>query len=968
LPENIAPTATASTTGITTSGATTYDFTISYSDNAAVDISSLDSTDIRVTNSNGFNQLATFVSVTPSGNGTPRTATYRINTPGGTWDAADNGSYTVALEASQVRDINGNFAAAGNLGNFSVNIAGTGTGLRGEYYDNIDFTNLKLTRTDATINYDWGTGSPDASIGVDTFSVKWTGQIEAKYNETYTFFSTTDDGVRVKINNQLVIDRFVDQPPTVASGAIALQAGQKYDIEIDYYENGGGAVAKLEWASSTQTRQIVPSTQLYPSKRLPTIALGTVPAYIGEDEGSVQVQVVRSGEDLSETSTVKYSTVGATATTDVDFTRTEGTLTFAPGETSKFVTIPIINDTLLETNETFNFVVDQATGANLGTQRTSTITIIDNENTDLTIVSSRVNENAGSTIVTVIRGNATSAATVNYTSSTETDDTAQPVSDYQSVTGTLSFAVGERSKEISIPIVNNTTGEPNETFTIKFSNPTGGITLNATDRAKITIIDDDPGNITRETVVSGLTEPTSFEWIPNTNNLLIAQKDGIVRVVKNGQLQATPFIDISNEVNNVRDRGLLSITIHPDFQNNPYVYLLYTYDPPEVYSNDPAINNPNSVLDNPDREGNRPSRLLRVRATTDASGNIIFDPNSTASDNRVVLLGTNSNWEFTSNPDGNSTDVKVLPNTDTIDYTSNFAPSGIVKQTGTGELFTNMADYYNNLSNLTNVQDYLATDSESHSIGDMKFGIDGKLYITNGDGTSYNRVDPRGIRVQDVDNLSGKLLRIDPITGEGVADNPFYETSDPNSNRSKVYYSGLRNPFRFTIDDTTGKTYIGDVGWNTWEEINSGDPGSNFGWPYYEGGSADSIQQSGYAGISYTTPSGQVVQPAQTFYASGQPVTKPVYSYQHFGSNAIVMGDFYTGNNLPSIYQNTLFIADISQSTVDSVTLDSQGQFVSTQRFDTGVGSTVQITTGPDGFLYFADLSDGSIKRWRTIV
>jgi PA14 domain len=239
LPENIAPTATASTTGITTGGATTYDFTISYSDNAAVDISSLDSTDIRVTNSNGFNQLARFVSVTPSGNGTPRTATYRINTPGGTWDAADNGSYTVALEASQVRDINGNFAAAGNLGNFSVNIAGTGTGLQGEYYDNIDFTNLKLTRTDANVNFNFGSGSPDTSIGADTFSIRWTGQVEAQYNEAYTFYTTTDDGVKLFINDQLVINRGDQSATEAASTPITLAAGQKYNIRLEYYENRG---------------------------------------------------------------------------------------------------------------------------------------------------------------------------------------------------------------------------------------------------------------------------------------------------------------------------------------------------------------------------------------------------------------------------------------------------------------------------------------------------------------------------------------------------------------------------------------------------------------------------------------------------------------------------------------------------------------------------------------------------------
>lgn len=121
-PDTTAPTASVTAANVTTAGAATYDFTVTYSDNVAVNVSSLDNSDIRVTGPNGFNQLATFVSLNTPGNGTPRTATYRINTPGGTWDAADVGTYTVQMEASQVRDTSNNNVAAGILGTFNVDV------------------------------------------------------------------------------------------------------------------------------------------------------------------------------------------------------------------------------------------------------------------------------------------------------------------------------------------------------------------------------------------------------------------------------------------------------------------------------------------------------------------------------------------------------------------------------------------------------------------------------------------------------------------------------------------------------------------------------------------------------------------------------------------------------------------------------------------------------------------------------
>jgi uncharacterized repeat protein (TIGR01451 family) len=110
-------------TNITVGGGATHSFTVVFSDNLAIDSASLDGNDIRVSGPSGFDQLATFVSVTPAGNGTPRTTTYRINAPGGAWDNADTGSYTLALQANQVRDGVGNPVAARVLGAFSVAIS-----------------------------------------------------------------------------------------------------------------------------------------------------------------------------------------------------------------------------------------------------------------------------------------------------------------------------------------------------------------------------------------------------------------------------------------------------------------------------------------------------------------------------------------------------------------------------------------------------------------------------------------------------------------------------------------------------------------------------------------------------------------------------------------------------------------------------------------------------------------------------
>jgi YD repeat-containing protein len=144
----------------------------------------------------------------------------------------------------------------------SANI-GTGTGLTGEYYDNDDFTGYKLTRIDPTVNFDWGSNSPDPSIGNDFFSVRWTGMVVPRYSETYTFYTTTDDGVRLWIDGQTIIDKWVDQGPTEWTGQVYLEAGRAYSIRMEFYEHWGGATAKLSWSSASQAKEIVPQSQLY---------------------------------------------------------------------------------------------------------------------------------------------------------------------------------------------------------------------------------------------------------------------------------------------------------------------------------------------------------------------------------------------------------------------------------------------------------------------------------------------------------------------------------------------------------------------------------------------------------------------------------------------------------------------------------------------------------------------------------
>jgi len=151
----------------------------------------------------------------------------------------------------------------GNIWSFTT--AGEGGGVKGEYFTGMDFGSLVLTRIDPQIDFNWGDpGSPDASVPVDQFSARWTGEVEAGFTETYSFYTNTDDGARLWIDGQQLVNDWNDHGATENKGKIDLVAGNTYSLVMEFYENGGGAVAELRWSSPRTPKQFIPQAALSP--------------------------------------------------------------------------------------------------------------------------------------------------------------------------------------------------------------------------------------------------------------------------------------------------------------------------------------------------------------------------------------------------------------------------------------------------------------------------------------------------------------------------------------------------------------------------------------------------------------------------------------------------------------------------------------------------------------------------------
>lgn len=430
-----------------------------------------------------------------------------------------------------------------------------------------------------------------------------------------------------------------------------------------------------------------------------------------------------------------------------------------------------------------------------------------------------------------------------------------------------------------------------------------------------------PSGFTSDLVAGGLPFATSIAF-SRDGRLFIALKSGVVRVFRDGALRTTPFVDLSAQVGDHHDRGLLGITLDPDFPTRPYVYLLFTHDPPGTVANG---------------GGARVSRLVRV--TADA-----------ASDHDVAVAGSELPQAA---PGGPGHVVLVGKN----GVRSNIGNESNGRDTTKASCMTGLT--------MTGapIEDCIPADENSHTIGTVLFGSDGSLFVGSGDGSNYGGVDPRALRAQNLDSLAGKILRIDPETGEGLPDNPFFEPGAPGSNRSKVWALGLRNPFRFTLNPITNEPFVGDVGWNAWEEINTG-KGANFGWPCYEGGvvsgggneggNTTSLQQSSYRTNSATSAS------CSAIYSQGLgAVRAPVFAYNHStdgygvsGGASANAGAFYTGSVYPAEFRNSLFILDYNRRWIRTLSFDDLGR-ASVGNFarESGIGM-VQALIGPDTNLY----------------
>ena len=163
----------------------------------------------------------------------------------------------------RVDETDGTNTFTGDVWSFTT--AKEGGGVRADYYNGMNFETHVLTRIDPQIDFNWGDpGSPDPAVGVDQFSARWTGEVEAAFTETYTFYPTGDDGIRLWIDGQQLVNAWIDQGATEYSGVIDLVAGQTYSLVMEYYENGGGTRAELRWSSASTPKQLIPQGALSP--------------------------------------------------------------------------------------------------------------------------------------------------------------------------------------------------------------------------------------------------------------------------------------------------------------------------------------------------------------------------------------------------------------------------------------------------------------------------------------------------------------------------------------------------------------------------------------------------------------------------------------------------------------------------------------------------------------------------------
>ncbi|WP_302467604.1 Ig-like domain-containing protein [Pontibacter vulgaris] len=496
-----------------------------------------------------------------------------------------------------------------------------------------------------------------------------------------------------------------------------------------------------------------------------------------------------------------------------------------------------------------------------------------------------------------------------------------------------------------------------------------------------------PAGFSDQQVGSDWNAAVGLTFSKDGKRMYVWEKAGKVWIVENGTKKL--LLDISPEVGDWKDHGLVGFALHPNFEQNGYLYLLYIVD--------------------------RHHLMNFGKSSYSATTDEYF----AATIGRLTRYTARSGDNFTS-----------------VDPASRKILLGESPSTG------------------------VAITAGGHGVGTLAFASDGTLLVSTGDGAVNSSTDVGSLsisyyqqalndgilkpkenvgayRAQLVDCLNGKLLRLDPATGNGVPSNPYYDANNPRAPKSRVWALGFRNGFRFSVKPGTGSTnpadgrpgtiYIGDVGWNTWEELDviTG-PRMNFGWPVFEGMEAQTLYSTKkIANRDAPNPlynSGGCTQ--QYFYFTdlirqatlvtnptlqnpcntSQTIPSSIPTFVHvrptidwqdadggiarvgtysgttatvatigtpesgvtgtpFRGNSSTGGVWYTGTMFPAAYQNTYFHGDYGQGWIKNFVLDSNHKMKEVRNFINNDAIVVHFEMHPtDGSLYYINYA-AQIRR-----
>lgn len=305
-----------------------------------------------------------------------------------------------------------------NIAPFAATIWGTGKGLKGEYFNSSNFTNPAMTRIDSNVSFtEWSAGVHYAITG-STYSVRWTGQIQAQFSEAYTFYLGSGGGHRLWIDNKIILDSWVEHyPDSFKSIPITLVAGQRYNIKLEYFNVDGGTGMGLLWTSPSQQLEYVPQSQLY------TDAVIT-PAN--------QAPIANAGADIVITLPVNSTTLNGSASTDPDGTLTAYQWTKMSGPSQFTIANPAAVTTALTNLAAGTYIFRLKVTDNKGATHEDDVTVTVNAAGNQSPVA-----NAGTDIVLTLPANST---TLNGSASKDPDGSIASYA-WSKVSGPTQFTI-----------------------------------------------------------------------------------------------------------------------------------------------------------------------------------------------------------------------------------------------------------------------------------------------------------------------------------------------------------------------------------------------------------------------------------------------------------------------------------------------------------------------------------------------